>query len=525
MTYYVSVRSGERGWVLIDVDIVPETVINATFAALGAGAHVVLMDSTFPLAVAGISFSADSQVLEGQGRGTFIDGDALATGVHAINLSGFIDCIIKNLSVQTEDGGGKNCVCVFIQDGADRFRVENVTVVNSDKSGITVEGTNIEGGWITACEILDADEEGIRLHMDNLGGLTDVNVQLCRISSGTIGIHAYKVVESIFGSNIIYSVTGHGIYVDYADGCIVVANHLRDITNDGIKIFDSDDVTVEANKVRNADDAGLEVDGSSTRANIKGNVIYGCGEHGIELASGVTFYHIVGNVIYANGTTAGNWYGIELGGNSECNIEGNTIIDNDLDGIFLEGDSDSNFMSGNFITDNGRYGINISVATCNLNRIGDNYLLGNTTGCINDLGTATKTPERFYAATGGNDPDVVGNHPGYLVDSLADSALTEVYVPRVFQQLLEIVIVIIAKATLTPMSMTAGVNYGAEGEAYNVHTNVGAPSLNVTNNVIHEIDISGLVAALAADDYLGVILTHMGENVNCLVLGVRLRYV
>jgi len=111
--------------------------INWALTNAGAGGVVALeRDTIFPIDDP-ITFTANQQWLRGGGRGTFIDGDTLATTEHGIVISGFDDCRISNLSIQTQDGGGKVCHCIFIEDGSDRFLIENVVIIDSDDDGLS----------------------------------------------------------------------------------------------------------------------------------------------------------------------------------------------------------------------------------------------------------------------------------------------------------------------------------------------------------------------------------------------------
>jgi len=151
----------DRGFLVHGPGADADTEINWALTTGGAGCVVYLEEDTTFAINDPIAFTANTQVLRGGGRSSFIDGDALATGEHAIVLSGFDDCIIQELSIQTQDGGTKTCHCIFIEDGADRWRIEDVWIVDSDSDGIHIEGTNIIDGWIVNCTILDVDDIGI----------------------------------------------------------------------------------------------------------------------------------------------------------------------------------------------------------------------------------------------------------------------------------------------------------------------------------------------------------------------------
>lgn len=236
-TYYCAVRSGERAWILIDCGIVPETVVNNAFTTLGAGAHVVLADHTFTLVAAGFSFSANEQVLEGQGRGTFIDGDALGTGVHAVNLSGYTDCVMRNFSVQTEDGGGKVCYCIFIEDGADRFHIETVWIIDSDDDGFRIEGTNITHGWILSSKILDTDDLGISVNMDTDNTMTYLQAKdNILLSAGDAAMSFYRIDYAEIFDNVIVDPHGEGILIVIGNDNYVTGNTIVNAGTFGISL-------------------------------------------------------------------------------------------------------------------------------------------------------------------------------------------------------------------------------------------------------------------------------------------------
>lgn len=346
-TYYAAMRVGVSGWVLISQGAVPETVINAAFTTLGAGARVILLRGTYTLQAAGIAFTAVNQVLEGQGRITFIDGDALATTVHAINLSGFDDCTIRNLSVQTQDGGGKVCHCVFIEDGADRFHVENMVVVDSDDDGIHIEGTNINEGWILNCKILDVDGEGIYGYPDAGNSFNYIHIEGCTVrGAGLAGIY----------------LAGAGTRT--WNHCIIANNIAEGNQYFGIGTWYNYDSTVEGNVCYNNglalgfDEPGIYI-GSSERITVTGNDCHANFNYGIEVEVG-TRISIVGNICYSN-----LYHGIELDDVLHSTVTGNVCSLNDSDdtavynGINLESNCNECSVTGNICERNHNYGMSV----------------------------------------------------------------------------------------------------------------------------------------------------------------------
>ena len=532
-TYYAAIRPGISGWVLLDQNTVPEDVINQAFTTLGAGARVVLLDGPYTLQVAGISFTANEQVLDGQGRSTFIDGDALATGVHAINLSGFDDCIIRNLSVQTEDGGGKNCDCISIENGANRFTIENVIIVNSDDDGINIVGTTITGGYILNCKILAADDNSIYIDMDAANYLDDLIISKCQIiSSGDEGIYiVHRCRDSIIAD------------------CI-----LKNTVDDGINVYDDTSVrlNIHNNKIYNAGDYGLfsnaphstitenhiytsANDGLSIRAEhniIAGNNIYGAGDFGI-------FNNEDYCIIIDNHIERSVDHGINCSGD-RCVVSGNIVmdsswaIDNTDDGIYIF--SNRSIVAYNHVTsptgpNRHRYCINIVGGT--LNRVFRNILEDGQTKLFNDAGTDTILPELPFVFV--SDPDGnIGTHPAVvLTDGVDITVRFQIHIPMEFQELVRAQVIIVPGGTGN-LRRNASTNFFkiCAGEVYNVHTDaLAAGEVAVTINVGECLDISGALDGIALGDLIGVEFTREGShandtvNANCYFLGFRGQYV
>ena len=133
------------------------TMINWAFTTGGAGTKVYLREQTTFATVDPIQFTANEQWLFGGGYSSFIDGDGLGNNEHAVVISAYTDCVVKDLSVQTQDGGGNTSHCVFIEDGANGFLVEHVNVLASDDVGIYIARTTITRGDINGCYITGTD--------------------------------------------------------------------------------------------------------------------------------------------------------------------------------------------------------------------------------------------------------------------------------------------------------------------------------------------------------------------------------
>lgn len=114
----------------------------------------------------------------------------------------------------------------------------------------------------------------------------------------------------------------------------------------------------------------------------------------------------------------------------------------------------------------------------------------------------------------------------YLVAAL--TAATEAYcsfaVPSDFSSLTGVYVIVVSDNTET-VEWTAETNFGANGEAYNAHSDsVTADDLEVTADQLQVIDISAAFTGLAAGDYCGVKFTADAATNYCRVIGLLFTY-
>lgn len=325
-----------------------EVEINAALTAAAAvGGEVLLLDGMYVPAVP-ITYPGNSLGLRGLGRATLIR-PAAAAG-NAINVTGRDDVIIRDLAIDTKTNasGGH---CIFIEDGADRFRVENVWIIDSDADGIHVEGTTIDTGHIVGCHILGADGAGIQVAMDAANYMYRLHIEGNDI--GNCG-----------AEGILFTATTGGNHY-----CEIVNNDIYNPTTDSIKVYDGDYVLIQGNICLGPGDDGIDVR-NSDNADITGNTLTGHAWNGIVLGFGgaaSTGCTITGNTCQGNGGR-----GIVLVEPSDdCTITGNTCNGNGQDGIVLQG-ADGCTVDGNICNGNTQHGIYLVTAT------EDNTIIGNT---------------------------------------------------------------------------------------------------------------------------------------------------
>jgi len=326
------------------------------------GGRVVLKQGTFTLA-ASIIFPGNNIWLRGMGRSTFIDGDALTTGNHAIELVTVTGCAVKKLAIQTQDGGGKSCHCIFIDDDCSNLTIHDVTIVNGDSDGIHIAGTNTTDIHIRGLRVNDIDDNGIYVNMDADNYCYRLLITECMIlGAGATGIHLIECPYSEVSNNVVATSTGSGIIIDDACTYCNLSNNISVLnTQHGILL------TVTA-----------------SHCNIEGCVASLNSHHGI-CFNGITESLITSCLCSGNDSgNTGTYDGIYLDTSSERNnVAGCHCCENDRYGIGV--DDARNTITGNYVSENGLHGINVSVG---LNKINDNYVYDNNQK-YTKYGTAT----------------------------------------------------------------------------------------------------------------------------------------
>lgn len=385
--------------------VADQVEINAALNALPAsGGRVMLSEGTFVIADP-IILPANSIWLRGQGRSTLINGNALTTGNHAIELTGRTGCAIKKLAIQTEAGGGKTCHCIFADDGCNNLTIHDITIVDGDSDGVHIEGTNVIDIHIRGLRVNDIDDHGIYVNMvganycDRLmvdgalilgAGIHGIRLGDCQYSevsncavavstqSGIVldGCSYCDISNCISVLNTQYGVlmagathclaegcntslnVRHGIYLDDADecivsGCVCSGNDSGNTnTYDGIYVdSDSTDNNITNNHCCANDRYGLGIEG--VRTNVQGNFVYENGYHGIHVTAAEC--KISGNYCVDNSQeTAETYHGINLtAGADRCLVEDNFLYsgpDNDRqeDGISLMAGAQYCAIIGNY---------------------------------------------------------------------------------------------------------------------------------------------------------------------------------
>ncbi len=138
-------------------------------------------------------------------------------------------------------------------------------------------------------------------------------------------------------------------------------------------------------------------------------------------------------------------------------------------------------------------------------------------------GSATK--EFFVPATFGTTPAIKASYPGFTIDGGGVRAAVFFGVPNDFSSITDAVFVVAANSTKTHrLSLVGG--YGQTGEGYLTHNeSVNNIDTVMTSDNLYEIDITGALSALAANDYVSARIEGEVTNTpNIHVLGIRFKY-
>lgn len=262
--------------------VADEVEINQALNALPAqGGRVILLEGQYVLA-APVIIPDNDIVLEGQSWATFINGNNLLTGNHAIQVSTWSNCHIKNMSIRTQAGGGKVCHCIFGEDGCNDLRIENIYFVDSDSDAIHIEGTSMNRVKIFNCLIEGADDHGIHITPDALDQSASFQIVNNHIQScGIDGIHFTTCARHdhhIIAENHIESCVGSGIVADeWLMEASIVNNYIRANITDGIRLVDNCDNNLIENNYCNSNWAyGIVIGAAGCSENrLKNNKLIG----------------------------------------------------------------------------------------------------------------------------------------------------------------------------------------------------------------------------------------------------------
>ncbi len=317
--------------------------INAAIAALPAeGGKIILREGDYSF-TAPVVINADNVAIEGNGTATKITiPNATNIDVFQIDNAGVH---IANLKI---DGNGTNQTTggygIKVSTTASNVRIEQCTIINTYLSNIFVDGAdeviltnNYLDPPVTGCNVEATSCNNIVVTDNNCIGAVDANISVTGTRGGTVSNNVCRdsagrgIETEIWGGGIsgndVYDCGGAALYAAYP--CAIDGNGIYISTNpsEALIILDSSDpIGCTGNEMviystNSAAVTGIEV--NATHMTITGNTIQ------FE-SSG--FAHV----------------GIDINGQSDCNVSGNTIVNYDLLGTgVITGSGYANNITGN----------------------------------------------------------------------------------------------------------------------------------------------------------------------------------
>ncbi|KKM93162.1 hypothetical protein LCGC14_1211260 [marine sediment metagenome] len=150
---------------------------------------------------------------------------------------------------------------------------------------------------------------------------------------------------------------------------------------------------------------------------------------------------------------------------------------------------------------------------------------GEATGLIWSPAGDGATKEFFVPVNRADDMNQTSALPGGYINAAGESAWVAFHIPHDFNSITEAVVLINPIATATHRFDIIS-DYAAVGEAYETHSGSDLNhDFSMTALQFYEIDVSGILSSLSADDYGGIMLSGDATNTpNALVIGFRLKY-
>lgn len=303
-----------------------------------------------------------TKIVAADGSGDFTD---IQTAINALPAAGGVVYIKEGTYPITTAIliTGDDVSIIGTGNGTKITTTSDITMINiSADDGVHLSLLYIYG------DSTKANNDGI--YLDDING---ASVESCRIENcGRHGIKTNLGTYNLITECLIKDCEGSGIWM-YEEGVWTIAEcYINSCTQSGIYVDSVAQVIIANNEIGFNENYGI-------------------------YATNCSWMRILGNNI-----TSSTYDGIRLVSQSYSIIANNELTLNDsadsttYSGIFLDACDYCNIAS-NVCWGNDNYGIDISNATCDKNIVIGNQCLGNTTGPINDSGTATEAAHNMIA--------------------------------------------------------------------------------------------------------------------------------
>ena len=351
-----------------------------------AGGVVYLLEGTYTASTSIAIVGKNNVTLTGSGMGS--TKITCGANAHTLDIDNSDDVIIRDIRIdQTSTGNTVNAIRL---DDAQRCKIQNVYIGDSDQHGIEFAGTLSADCEISSCYITGTDNDGI----------TD-NWQVCD--------------NLVINKTIIKSCGADGIYIA-SPNCVIDNNVIESSAGGGIEISETSYAIVNNNLCTKNGENGIELTLDVFHSIIANNKCINNGWGNINTFDGIAItlcdYNVISdNVCYDNhsGCTAAGCqrHGILIYGSIYNTINGNICRDDLTDGIKIHGLSgnlaDYNTLTGNVCEGNGGKGIYIfgdkanAHDYANKNIVVANQVFSNTGVNLDDDGTLTELGHNITA--------------------------------------------------------------------------------------------------------------------------------
>jgi len=233
-TYVCAVRSGVRGWILVDYDTDAATVIQQAMDNLVDGGKIFIRRGIYEIS-SKLSVPYDGIVIQGEGRGDMNVG--ATKGTKATVLRATADITV--LEIPDRQG-------CLVRD------------LEIDCDGIASVGIHTWGfqNFIRHIHVRDALTYGIRIGNGGTGHAQHITDSMISMNATGIGLYADES-DNIIKGNIIRGATNGYIYLNGSSGNQIVANHMSrhpagaSQVTDGIVLEDSSGNQISLNFIEN----------------------------------------------------------------------------------------------------------------------------------------------------------------------------------------------------------------------------------------------------------------------------------
>jgi hypothetical protein len=181
--------------------------------------------------------------------------------------------------------------------------------------------------------------------------------------------------------------TGNGITISNGIENNLIGNNFDELTGNGIEFVGTTHYNnISDNNFNNITGIPIKLTSLSNYNNIIGNNLSGFTSVGINLLATSTYNNISNNILLGPG---GSTIGIGLTATSNFNRINNNIVSTVLNGVKIDGNSDSNIVINNLFSTMGAYGVLINNANCDSNTVNNNKFNACSTGYVSNAGTGT----------------------------------------------------------------------------------------------------------------------------------------